>query len=365
MTSHTLQVQGADFAPYLIHIHKDLSDFCTCLKALQHPAKRVCIVTDTNIGPLYAETICQAVAKAGFTPFVYSFKAGEEHKTLDQIRALYGFLIEREFDRKDLLIALGGGVTGDMCGFAAATYLRGIDFIQIPTTLLSMVDSSVGGKTGVDLGGYKNMIGAFHQPRLVYIAVSVLVTLPTLQFSSGMGEVIKHGLIRDAAYFRMLETSCSNALTGDPQILAEIIYRSVRIKAEIVGRDPLEQNERRLLNFGHTVGHAIEKESGFTLTHGQCVAFGCIAAARISAERGLLPVHEIPAVRALFKAYGLSDTLHASFAEPSRILDALKHDKKKQGDTVAFVLLNRIGDAFVCSDVTPDEILSGLSEILQ
>ena len=329
------------------------------------PCKKVCLVSDTNVYPIYGKGVKASLESEGYEVFTFIFEAGESSKTTDTVIKIVEFMSENELTRNDLAVALGGGVCGDMCGFAAATYLRGIDFIQIPTTLLSMVDSSVGGKTGVDLGGYKNMIGAFHQPRLVYIAVSVLVTLPTLQFSSGMGEVIKHGLIRDAAYFHMLETSCSNALTGDPQILAEIIYRSVRIKAEIVGRDPLEQNERRLLNFGHTVGHAIEKESGFTLTHGQCVAFGCIAAARISAERGLLPVHEIPAVRALFKAYGLSDTLHASFAEPSRILDALKHDKKKQGDTVAFVLLNRIGDAFVCSDVTPDEILSGLSEILQ
>ena len=376
MTDQSLLVQGAVSAPYSIQIGKDLSGLSSHLRALELPARRACVVTDSHVGPLYAAEAAAAAEEAGLKTHVYTWEAGEEHKMLERIRGLYVSLIEHDLDRKDILIALGGGVTGDMCGFAAATYLRGIDFVQVPTTLLSMVDSSVGGKTGVDLDGYKNMVGAFHQPRLVCIAVDTLKTLPPEQFASGMGEVIKHGLIRDAAYVERLERSAADVIGGDPETLAEIIYRSVEIKAGIVERDPLERNERRLLNFGHTIGHAIEKECGFTLTHGQCAALGSIAACRISADRGLIAEEDVDRVKRLFASYGLKTSVSGreiivsgSTAEndvivPERILDAVRHDKKKMGEVVPFVLLNGIGNAFICLDVSADEILRGIDEIL-
>ncbi|MBR0105859.1 MAG: 3-dehydroquinate synthase, partial [Lachnospiraceae bacterium] len=176
MIHKSVKIQGAVSAPYSIEIRRDLSELSAMLSSLTIPAKRACVVTESRVGPLYAEEVRRAAEKAGFETSVFTFEAGEEHKDLGQISALYKHLIERSFDRRDVLIALGGGVCGDMCGFAAATYLRGIDFIQVPTTLLSMVDSSVGGKTGVDLDGYKNMVGAFHQPRLVYMGVETLNT---------------------------------------------------------------------------------------------------------------------------------------------------------------------------------------------
>ena len=365
----TLTVTGVGQTPYSVMIKPSFAGFCEAFRALRLPARRVCVVTDSRVGPLYAEKFTEELMRvpplredAGkLQVSLYTFTAGEEHKTLDQIRGLYEHLIQNSFDRKDLLIALGGGVTGDMCGFAAATYQRGIDFIQVPTTLLSQVDSSVGGKTGVDFSGYKNMVGAFHMPVLVYISLDTLDTLPKDQFESGMAEVIKHGLIKDAAYTGWLEASRSQIISGDTGARAEMVFRSIQIKSRIVGQDPTEQGERRLLNFGHTLGHAIERESGFALGHGQCVALGCCAAARMSCLKGLISPEDVSRVRGLFSDYGLPVTVKG--LDKAAVMAAMKRDKKKQGDTVPFILLDRIGDAFVCGDIGSELIETGLESI--
>ena len=244
--------------------------------------RKLCIVSDSNVAPLYAKYVEDQLSKTGNKIFTYVFEAGEANKNLDTVEDVYEFLIKNHFDRKDMLVALGGGVVGDLTGFTAATYLRGISFIQVPTSLLAQVDSSIGGKTGVDFRAYKNMVGAFYQPKLVYMNISVLKSLSDRLFNSGFGEIIKHGLIKDAAYYKWLRDNISNIKSRDLDALEQMIYVSCNIKREVVEKDPKEKGDRALLNYGHTLGHAIEKLMDFKLYHGECVTLGMIAALRIS-----------------------------------------------------------------------------------
>ena len=271
---------------YDIVIEKDFSQLGTAFSRLNVTGRKICIVTDSNVGPLYAKAVQEVLETTGNQIFVYTFAAGEESKNLNTVQDLYEFLIENHFDRKDMLAALGGGVVGDLTGFTAATYLRGISFIQIPTSLLAQVDSSIGGKTGVDFRAYKNMVGAFHQPKLVYMNMSTLLSLDTRLFNSGFGEIIKHGLIKDAAYYRWLQNNAAKIQSKDYDALEQMIAGSCNIKREVVELDPTEQGDRALLNFGHTLGHAIEKLMNFQLYHGECVVLGMIAALNISVTRG-------------------------------------------------------------------------------
>ncbi len=358
-----------------ITVHKDqkpcydivystsLDDLSNELRALGFCERRACIITDTNVAPLYAKQVSDAVQKAGsaVAPLVYAIPAGEENKTLDQIGNIMRFLIENHFDRKSYLIALGGGVVGDMTGFTAATFLRGIDFIQIPTTLLSQADSSIGGKTGVDLDGYKNMIGAFYMPKLVFSDVAFLTTLDGLQFASGFAEIMKHGLIQDAAYYSWLIDQMYEIEERDPETLTKMLIRSNEIKRDIVERDPFEKHDRMLLNFGHTIGHAVEKNSNFTLTHGACVAIGCVAAAYISYRRSYLTMEEYYEIRDMFVPFNLPITVDDLDAQ--KVLQLTKSDKKVASGLLRFVLLRGLGDAFVDTTVTDDEILAAIHEI--
>ena len=291
----------------------------------------------------------------------FTIPAGEAHKNLDEIRKLYVHLIEHEFDRKDVLVALGGGVTGDMTGFAAATYLRGIRFVQIPTTLLSQVDSSIGGKTGVDFDSYKNMVGAFHQPSMVWLNVSTLRTLDEVQFASGMGEVLKHGLIRDASYYEWCLDHMGEIEERQPDLLKEMVVRSILIKRAIVQKDPLEKGERALLNFGHTAGHAIEKLKDFQLSHGECVNLGIVAASYISWKRKLIPEEIFYEIRDMSVAFGLPISYDS--LEPSDILEAMKKDKKRIGETTRMIRLKRLGSAYIDETVSNEEILDALRSI--
>ena len=285
----TLPVHRDGTLIYDIKINEDFSNLPHCIGSIgEFSDCRICVITDSNVGGLYAQEVLHLLMPLCRETFLYTIPAGEEHKTLEEIRGIYAFLLEHQLDRRDLLVALGGGVVGDMTGFAAATYLRGIRWIQVPTTLLSMCDSSIGGKTGVDFAGYKNMVGAFYMPNLVYIAVNALQTLPEEQFASGMGEVIKHGLIRDASYYEQTIGALYEIAERDPEVMMKLVEGSCRIKREIVEKDPTEQGDRMLLNFGHTIGHAIETCMNFTMTHGECVALGCVGAAYISCKRNLL-----------------------------------------------------------------------------
>ena len=232
---------------YDIVIEKDFSQLGTAFSRLNVTGRKICIVTDSNVGPLYAKAVQEVLETTGNQIFVYTFAAGEESKNLNTVQDLYEFLIENHFDRKDMLAALGGGVVGDLTGFTAATYLRGISFIQIPTSLLAQVDSSIGGKTGVDFRAYKNMVGAFHQPKLVYMNMSTLLSLDTRLFNSGFGEIIKHGLIKDAAYYRWLQNNAAKIQAKDYDALEQMIAGSCNIKREVVELDPTEQGDRALL----------------------------------------------------------------------------------------------------------------------
>ncbi len=321
--------------------------------------RRICIVTDSNVAPLYLEEVKTLISSCCDTVEVFQFEAGEQNKTLDSVKELYTVLIQAGFDRKDCLLALGGGVVGDLTGFAAATYLRGIRFVQVPTTLLSQIDSSVGGKTGVDFDQYKNMIGAFHQPALVYINYNVLKTLPEEQFCNGMGEVLKYGIGFDDEFYEWCIDHMGELDDREDDTLALMVSKCCDTKKYIVEKDPNEtKGDRALLNLGHTIGHAIEKLMDFKMFHGECITLGTIAAAYISWKRGLIEEDEFYEIRDMNVAFGLPisfDTL-----SPEDIVEATKKDKKMDGGKIRFVLLKKLGRAFVAEDVTDEEMLEAV-----
>lgn len=349
---------------YSIVYRDDLKDLAGALDGVENGGwKQIAIITDSNVAPLYAEEVKAQLLSGGRSPEigVCTLPAGEDHKTLDSIEAIYRYLLENHYDRSCLLIALGGGVIGDMTGFAAATWLRGVDFIQIPTTLLAQADSSIGGKTGVDFNGYKNMVGAFYMPRLVYSCVSVLRSLSAPQFSGGFAEIMKHGLIRDGVFYEWLLDHIYEINGRDPDTLKEMLYRSNLIKKNVVEKDPFEKNERRLLNFGHTIGHAIEKYRNFELSHGECVALGCVAASYISWKKGYLSMDEYYEIRDMFVPYGLPISVeNIDIPEVCRLVHS---DKKVSAGTLHFVLLKKAGKAFIDTTVTDEEIEDALKEI--
>ena len=282
---------------------------------------------------------------------------------LETVNKLYTFLIENHFDRNDFLIALGGGVVGDLTGFAAATYLIGIRFIQVPTTLLSQVDSSIGGKTGVDCMQYKNMVGAFYQPSLVYINLSTLNTLPDTDYYSGMGEIIKHSLIADCNYYNLLKNSVLDVKRKDLNVLEDIIYKSCLIKRDVVEKDPKELGLRANLNFGHTIGHAIEKLTDFSLLHGYCVAIGCVAAGYICMRLGNISNIELIDIQNLIKSYNLYDKINNSTLDCNDILKATKSDKKMDSGKIKFVLLKAIGEAYISKEISDEMILEAINYV--
>ena len=346
---------------YDIVFSQSFAELAEELKDLEAENKKLCIVTDSNVEKLYAKELKELLTGKCRKVVVYSFPAGEASKTLDTIKEIYRFLIEEGFDRKDMLLALGGGVVGDMTGYAAATYLRGIDYVQIPTTLLAQTDSGIGGKTGVDFDGYKNMVGAFKMPRLVYMNLAVLKTLDDRQFFAGFAEVMKHGLIKDASFYEWLISNMYEICERDMDTLEEMVMRSCTIKKLVVEKDPTEQGDRALLNFGHTIGHAIEKAQNFELYHGECVALGVVAAAYISWKKELLSMEEYYEIRDMFVPFYLPITVEN--IEPEQIVELTKSDKKMEDGKLKFVLLKKIGKAVIDRSVTEEEILAAVKEI--
>lgn len=331
------------------------------LNSLDSTKKKFCIVTDSNVEKLYGEEIRKILSAISKKTVLFSFPAGEESKNLNTVKKLYTFLIEEGFDRKDMLVALGGGVTGDLTGYAAATYLRGIDFIQIPTTLLAQCDSSIGGKTGVDFDGYKNMVGAFHMPKLVYMNMEVLKSLDERQYFAGFAEVMKHGLIKDSSFYEWLIDKMYEICERDLTVLQEMVMQSCLIKKLVVEKDPTEKGDRALLNFGHTIGHAIEKAKGFELLHGECVALGAVAAAYISWKKELLSMDEYYEIRDMFVPFYLP--ISVDHICPEEILKLTKSDKKMEGGKIKFILLKKAGKAVIDTNVTDEEILAAVNEI--
>lgn len=303
------------------------------------PGAKALIVSDTNVQPIYGAQISHSLTESGFSCFPFAFPAGETSKRLSTIETIYSILSENRFTRSDFIIALGGGVTGDMAGFAAATYLRGIQFIQVPTTLLAQVDSSVGGKTGVDLLQGKNLVGAFHQPALVLIDPDTLATLPPRYFSDGMGEVIKYGCIKSRALFNLIQSADIH------DNMENIIFCCVDIKREVVEHDEFDTGERMLLNFGHTFGHALEKLYHFeNLSHGEAVGIGMVSMARFGEIAGVTASGTADEIISVLKKYNLP----VEDGTPlEHIVETTTLDKKSNGSTINVILLQEIGRSFV------------------
>ena len=356
-------VDYEDKPAYSIIFDSNFNGLVKALSSFKLQDKRLLIVSDSNVGVLYLYECIQLLKPIAKSVTSLTFDAGEGSKNLDTVKLVYGSLIEHEFDRKDIIIALGGGVTGDLTGFIAATYLRGIDFIQLPTTLLAMADSSIGGKTGVDFMAYKNMVGAFHQPKLVFMNLSTLSTLPRREFDSGMGEIIKHGLIKDVDFYSWLCENIDNIHSLDYETLKQMVIRSSLVKKDVVEYDPKEQGERALLNFGHTIGHAIEKLMDFSLLHGECVAIGMVAAAYISYKRCFIRKDELDEIISSMKAFNLP--VYVSGLTSEDIYNVTRLDKKMQSDKIKFILLKGIGNAIIDTTVTKEEMLDAIEFILK
>lgn len=323
--------------------------------------RRVLIITDTNIAPLYLSQVRMSLNDTVSELHSIVLPAGESQKTLQTVQHLYQILMENHFDRDDFLVALGGGVIGDITGFTAATYLRGISYIQVPTTLLAQTDSSIGGKTGVDFVGYKNMIGAFYPPKTVIMNLNTLNTLPHRQFAAGMAEIIKYGLIWNATFFNWLTVHGAQILSLDQTDLLQMIQSCCEYKRDVVQKDPKDRGIRKILNYGHTLGHALEKYKNFSLLHGECVGLGMLAAARISRDRGLLSVAEEETIRSALSFYSLPTCTEIS--DPDALMQMMLSDKKISAGHLQFVLLDQIGHSFLAEDVSSIEIKTAIEAI--
>jgi 3-dehydroquinate synthase len=321
--------------------------------------KRVAIVTNTTVGPLYLAPFRDGLERAGVSTLEIVLPDGEEHKNWTTLNRVFDALLEARCERGTTLIALGGGVIGDIGGFAAAVYQRGMPFIQIPTTLLALVDSSVGGKTAINHPLGKNMIGAFYQPRLVLADIATLDTLPDRELSAGIAEIVKYGFIRDAAFLDWLEANMARLRSRNREAIAYAVVRSCEHKAEVVAADERESGERALLNFGHTFGHAIESGLGYgEWLHGEAVSAGMVLAAELSARMGLLPRPDVARTRALLRSAGLP-TVAPRFAV-ERYLELMGHDKKVEAGRLRLVLLRRLGEAFVSADFPHAQLIEVL-----
>jgi len=328
---------------YTLHLQQGLLDSAQLTQAVA--SKSLMIVSDSNVAPLYGERLKQAIGRQDCPVVV--LPAGEQEKTLARFCELLNAMADRNLTRDSVILALGGGVIGDLAGFAAACYMRGIAFIQIPTTLLAMVDSSVGGKTAVDLPAGKNLAGAFHQPNAVWIDPDVLSTLPEREYRAGLAEVVKYGAIADSAFFDWLEHNADALRQRQPEALLYAIEHSCRQKAGIVARDETEQGERALLNFGHTFGHALEVLMGFgTLVHGEAVAIGMVLAADFSSRQEMAADADGQRLRRLLLLFGLPVSLPQGL-DPAAILSRMRLDKKARSNSLRLILWHGIGQAFV------------------
>lgn len=323
---------------YEILIEKGILPHCGEYIKKVSNAKKICLISDTNIYPIYGNTVKQSLEAEGYKVYEYVFKAGEGSKTTATVISMVEFMAENEFVRSDLVVALGGGVCGDMAGFAAAIFLRGIEFVQIPTSLLAQVDSSVGGKTAVDLPQGKNLCGAFHQPILVLIDTNTLNTLPPHYFSDGLAEAIKMGCIKSASLFEKIENNDAH------DIIDDIIYECDLLKAGVVERDEREHGERALLNFGHTGGHAIEKLHGFTtISHGEAVGIGMVLISKAGEKNGVTQKGTADRIAKVLLKYNLRTEDEHSLES---IIAAMNADKKRTSDSINFTLIHSIGEGY-------------------
>ncbi|HSB32962.1 MAG TPA: 3-dehydroquinate synthase [Nitrospirota bacterium] len=359
---HTVNVDLGDRS-YDIEIGADLDRAGERLQGLGL-GRKMAVVTNPTVKNLYGARLIDSLKSAGFLVMSIDIPDGEHSKSLDWTNAIYTALLINSFDRKSALVALGGGVIGDLTGFAAATFMRGVPFIQVPTTLLAMVDSSVGGKTGVNHPMGKNMIGAFYQPKKVLMDLAALRSLPKEEFLAGMAEVIKYGVIRDAAFLDYLEKNREKILALEPEALEYIVRRSCEIKAEVVAKDERETGLRAILNFGHTVGHAIETAENYTLRHGYAVAIGMVYASRLAHTTGLCDASVPKRVEKLVRSYGLPADLSAlgRRTSVSGLIGTMQIDKKAEAGKVKLVLPKKIGEVVITKEWEEErlrELLAG------
>jgi 3-dehydroquinate synthase len=320
--------------------------------------KKCAVISDSNVAPRHGPEALAGLQRAGFEPLLVTVPAGETAKCLRHVAACYDQLAAHRLERGSFVVALGGGVVGDLAGFVAATYLRGLAFLQVPTTLLAQVDSSVGGKVGVNLPAGKNLVGAFYQPRLVLCDLGTLDTLPDREYRAGLAEVIKYGIILDAAIFGRLERQLDRLLRREPRSLAAVVARCCELKAQVVSQDETEGGRRAILNFGHTIGHALEAISGYgRYLHGEAISVGQVAAARLSTTLAGLPAHDAERVRALFVRAGLPVQVRWRRRQRQRLLEAMRLDKKVTRGEIRFVLARRIGEA-VWGQRVPEPLLA-------
>jgi len=332
------------------HLLPRLGGHCARLQL----GRRCAVISDAHVAPRYSRPALASLKAAGFEPCLITIPAGETAKNLRCLQRCCDLLAGHRLERTSFIVALGGGVVGDLAGFAAATYMRGIAWVQVPTTLLAQVDSSVGGKTGVNLKAGKNLVGAFHQPALVLCDLGTLDTLPGRELRAGLAEVIKYGLIRDAALLRRLERDLDKVLARDGQALATVVARCCQIKADVVAADEREGGDRAILNFGHTVGHALEAISRYgKYLHGEAIAIGQVVAARLSAEQAGLPPRDVERARELLARAGLPTAISLSAGQRERLLACMRLDKKVRAGEVRFVLVKRLGEAVWGKAVSP------------
>jgi 3-dehydroquinate synthase len=360
---------GLDARAYDVLVGPDLLAEAGARIAPFAPRGRVAVITDATVQAALGDRLAAGLASGGLRADWLALPPGEATKCMAQLERAVGWLLDLKFGRDDLVVAFGGGVIGDLVGFAAAIAKRGMDFVQIPTTLLAQVDSSVGGKTGINAPQGKNLIGAFHQPRLVLADVDALATLPRRELLAGYGEVAKYGLLGDAAFFEWLEVNAAAALAGDRDRLIAAIARCVEMKAEIVARDEFETGDRALLNLGHTFGHALETATGYSdrLLHGEGVAIGCGLAFELSQRLGLCPQEAPSRVRAHLRAMGMTATLAdipGPLPDADSLVGLMANDKKARDGRIAFVLADDIGAARVVRDADPAAARAVLADAL-
>lgn len=353
------RIEGTDKRPYKVYMEHDYTRLVGAIKEVITPSN-ICVITDTNVEKLYLEKICTLLKEIAPVHDAV-FEAGEHAKQLNTVTHIYDTLLSAQVDRSSLIVALGGGVVGDLAGFVASSYMRGIPFIQIPTTIVAQNDSSIGGKVGVDYLNHKNMVGAFYNPLLIYTNIKTLNTLPEREFCGGISEVIKHGIIRDSNLFEYLENNKEAILQRQEDVLVEMTYQSAAVKTKVVEEDQKESHLRKILNFGHTIGHAIETLSDFTLNHGECVAYGMVMASYISYRRNYVTEEVLKRIENLCKTYHLLSAFPTF--DLQAVVNQTHYDKKKAHGQIAFVLIKGIGHSCIVNDVTEQEMIDALQYI--
>jgi 3-dehydroquinate synthase len=351
MNQIKVQLDSQTSHSYKIHIGRDIIDRIGVLLNKGNWINRFVIITDSRVRTLHGKRVLETLKKMDLKIDMIDFPAGEASKNIQTCLQLVEKFIALGADRHTALIALGGGVTGDMTGFIASIYMRGLPFFQIPTTLMAQVDSSIGGKTGIDIPAGKNLLGTFYQPQAVFIDLTFLQTLPDAEFNNGLSEILKHGIIEDPQLLNSLEEETQAVRERDFKLLEKIVTKSCRIKKRIVEMDEKEGGLRRILNFGHTLGHAVEAESGYALSHGQAVTIGMVYAATLSEKLNYLPSTDRERIESLVKAFDLPHRIPRDL-ETKALLTRMTKDKKKEGALVPFILLKKIGLPFINGDLS-------------